>query len=407
MSESEAAVVVTSGVKVEKAAAAAAAASAIATSGATDSAVSALRFIDIGANMTDSMFNGMYRGKSKHNGDLRDVLRRAALHGVERIIITGTSLEESRAALDLARHWNSESVIDHCAGIDAAAAADSDTKAAAEVSEMTPSVPVLSLPRLSVTVGCHPTRCDEFAADPDAYERDLRALIAEAGPLAVAVGECGLDYARTQFCAPETQRTYFRRQIDIARDTGLPMFLHLRDAHDDFLDIIRDHSPVAAAAAAAEAAATTTGEEGGGGGGGGISGGVVHSYDGTLDVARELEALGFYIGINGCSLRTVENLETASSLSQERVLLETDAPWCEIRRTHAGAAYLTREWPQKKADKWASGHLVKSRNEPCRIVDVLDVLAAARNQNPVTLAEAAYQNTLRLFFSAESESPSS
>ena len=66
---------------------------------ASEAGAPTVSFIDIGANLTDDMFQGIYRGSRKHDADLPDVLQRAWSAGVARIMITGTSLAESRAAL--------------------------------------------------------------------------------------------------------------------------------------------------------------------------------------------------------------------------------------------------------------------------------------------------------------------
>eukprot|EP00045_Choanoeca_perplexa_P009531 m.92253 g.92253 ORF g.92253 m.92253 type:complete len:111 (+) comp14940_c1_seq12:337-669(+) len=78
----------------------------------------------------------------------------------------------------------------------------------------------------------------------------------------IAVGETGLDYARLEFCQRETQLKYFKQQIELALELDKPMFLHLRDAHSDFIDMMKalEKRPK----------------------------GVVHSYDGPLDAAMQL-----------------------------------------------------------------------------------------------------------------------
>ena len=161
-----------------------------------------LPLIDIGANLTDPMYQGTYNGKARHEPDYDLVLERAAAAGVERVIVTGGTLEESRRALALA--------------------AQSE--------------------RLACTVGVHPTRCGEFeaGAGPEAHLRALRGVVASGRGKVVAIGECGLDYDRLQFCDRATQLKYFELQFRLAEETGLPMFLHNRNTGGDFARVVRE-----------------------------------------------------------------------------------------------------------------------------------------------------------------------
>lgn len=297
------------------------------------------KFIDIGANLTDEMYQGVYHGSKKHEADLDQVLKRAWDAGLTRMIITGTSLSDSKTALELAKTND----------------------------------------QLFSTVGCHPTRCGEFEkdeADPEAYLEGLLQLSLDNRENVVAIGECGLDYDRTQFCAPEIQRKYFEKQISLAEVTGLPMFLHCRNAASDLLKILSPYREK-------------------------ISGGVVHSFDGTKEEAQQIMELDLYIGLNGCSLKTEENLAVAASIPAERLLIETDCPWCEIRPTHAGHKHIKTNFPNKKKEKWQSGVMVKSRNEPNCLIQVLEVLAAIRKEDPDELAESLYKNSMKLFFPSD------
>ncbi|KAJ2958779.1 hypothetical protein NQZ79_g5695 [Umbelopsis isabellina] len=251
--------------------------------------------IDIGINLTDGMFRGMYRGKQGHADDFDLVLERARKAGVERMMITGGSLSESKEALELA-------------------------------------------------------------------ETD--------------------DYDRTHFCPIEIQKKYFLRQFDLAEETGLPMFLHCRNTGSDFNDMIRANRTR-------------------------FKGGVVHSFTGTMQEMTDLIELGLFIGINGCSLKTEENIEVVKAIPEDKLMLETDAPWCEIRPTHASFKYWKNVDesiqslyvpPSKKKEKFERGFMVKSRNEPCAMGQVLYVVAAIRGLEPQELAEKVWKNTCQVFF---------
>jgi len=135
---------------------------------------------------------------------------------------------------------------------------------------------------LYCTVGCHPTRCQEFErhdGGPDAYLSALNDLILANKGKVVAVGECGLDYDRTQFCDKETQLKYFASQLELSSSSGLPLFLHCRNAAADLLRVLR--------------------EEAERGNGPPRPTGVVHSFDGSEEEAAEILAMGLHIGING------------------------------------------------------------------------------------------------------------
>lgn len=85
------------------------------------------------------------------------------------------------------------------------------------------------------------------------------------------------------------------------------------------------------------------------------------------------------VGINGCSLKTVENLEVMTHIPTDRLLLETDSPYCDVRPSHAGKHYVTTSHQAKDKKKYDPGMLVKGRNEPCNIVAVFEVVTGKDN----------------------------
>ncbi|KAJ1567848.1 TatD DNase, partial [Nowakowskiella sp. JEL0078] len=237
------------------------------------------------------------------------VIHRANLKGVQKLIITGGSLCESKEALDLA-------LTNDC---------------------------------LYSTVGCHPTRSNEFEENPEFYFNELLRLASgEYGKSAapekrkiVAIGECGLDYDRLEFCPKYIQKKYFLQQFELAELTGLPMFLHNRNTSGDFIQIVRENRQR-------------------------FSNGVSHSFTGSLNEALELCNLNIFIGINGCSLKTEDNLEVVSKIPAEWLMLETDSPWCDIRPSHASFKYLSAPSDVWKK-KYIAGELFKGRNEPSQM----------------------------------------
>jgi len=164
----------------------------------------------------------------------------------------------------------------------------------------------------------------------------------------VAIGEIGLDYYR-DLSPRDTQRTVFVRQIDVARQMNMPFIIHDRDAHKDVMDIIRSEAK-------------------------GLIG-VLHCFSGSLEMAKEIIKLGFYISIAGpVTFKNAAKLpDIVASVPQERLLVETDCP------------YLT---PHPHRGK---------RNEPAYVRLVAEQVASLRGIELSALAEITSANTKRLF----------
>jgi TatD DNase family protein len=155
--------------------------------------------------------------------------------------------------------------------------------------------------------------------------------------------------------------------------------LHNRNSAADFIQIIKEHRSS-------------------------FTAGVVHSFDGTWEEAQAMiQDLDLYIGINGCSLRTAQNLDTVKQIPLDRLMIETDAPWCDIRSTHASFQFAKdvvdkEPWETEKKEKFEFGSRVKGRNEPCTLPQILHVIARLKDMNPEEVAEQVYSNTCRVFF---------
>lgn len=182
--------------------------------------------------------------------------------------------------------------------------------------------------------------------------QELSAL--SAVPEVVAVGECGLDYFRN-FSPREHQIAAFRRQLDLAASVRKPVFLHQRDAHDDFLAIMREFRPQ-------------------------LFGGVAHCFTAGTSEARAYLELDLHIGITGwiCDERRGLHLrEVVREIPLDRLLIETDAPYL-----------LPRDLKPKPQSR---------RNEPRYLTHVLDAIAEARGEPRERIAIATTENALRLF----------
>ena len=106
-----------------------------------------------------------------------------------------------------------------------------------------------------------------------------------------------------------------------------------------------------------------------------FSTGVVHSFTGDAEELQEIIDLDLYIGINGCSMKTEENCEIVKQVPLDRIMLETDAPYCDIRNSHHSAQYVKTKFPKCTRKKYKAEKVLKDRNEPCTMIQVLEAVA--------------------------------
>jgi TatD DNase family protein len=161
------------------------------------------------------------------------------------------------------------------------------------------------------TVGVHPCSTQQFDKHPhgpDAALKELKDLAIKARDSghAVAFGEIGLDYDRLFLAPKESQLKYFETQLDVATELHMPLFLHSRACSEDFERLLKarlNRLPKR---------------------------GLVHSFTGTIEEMRRIVEMGFDVGINGCSMKTEENVAVVKEVPLERLQIESDGPWVSL-----------------------------------------------------------------------------
>lgn len=243
--------------------------------------------------------------------DLPEVLSNARDNGVTKIITVGTDLESSQEAIALATN------------------------------------PEFNAPKTGVelfaTIGLHP---HDAKSAPETLDQ-LTALARQNKDKIVAIGECGLDYYRNNSPRAD-QIKAFESQIELALELNLPLIFHVRDAWDDFFDIVANTENIR---------------------------GVIHSFTGGPEQVEAANQNGLYFGLNGIMTFTKDQtqLEAAKLIPADKLLLETDCP------------YLS---PVPLRGK---------RNEPANIAIIAKFLAELRGVDLADLAKQTTANADKLF----------
>lgn len=252
---------------------------------------------DTGVNLFSSQFDA----------DRHEVMLRAKAAGVSQMLLIASDLAEARLNLDWCQQY------EHC----------------------------------RTTAGIHP---HQASAAADGWQQQLTILLQQ--PQVVAVGECGLDFNR-DFSPRPVQQQVFAEQLQLAKHSGKPVYLHQRDAFDCQLAILQEQH---------------------------ISHGVAHCFTGDTAQLRAWLDLGLYIGITGwvCDERRGQDLQQAVAyIPSDRILLETDAP------------YLL---PRTLKPRPAGG-----RNEPSLLTAIATQVAMLKGCSLPELALQCWQNSQKLF----------
>jgi len=264
-----------------------------------------MQLVDIGANLTHASFRD----------DLDAVVARARQAGMVRIIVTGTTVDESRQAADLSSKDGF----------------------------------------LFSTAGVHPHHARDCGPGTIPALRELAKH-----PRVVAIGECGLDFNRNYSPHPD-QEKWFVAQLELGVELAKPLFLHSRDAHPRFSEILKNFKLPKA---------------------------VAHCFTGSAEELRSYLDLGLYIGITGwiCDERRGAHLlELVKEIPREKLLLETDAPYLTPRDLH----------PQPKA----------RRNEPSFLPHIARRVAKALGRSVEEIALETTKNA-KAFFGLDESRPS-
>lgn len=123
----------------------------------------------------------------------------------------------------------------------------------------------------------------------------------------------------------------------------------------------------------------------------------MHSFTGTENELNELLALDLYIGINGISLKTEENVNVVKQIPLDKLMLETDCPYCDIVKKSPAHGFIKTQFQMKDMKKYEEGKLVKRRNEPCKIIQVCEAVAGLKGVSVEEVANAAYENAVNVF----------
>ena len=259
------------------------------------------KYVDIGVNLTGSSFKK----------DVEQVIERALEAGVKQLIVTGTDSLHSEQALLLTEQYESVCY---------------------------------------ATVGLHPHHAGDYSSVLDS---ELRDMLKHKN--AVAVGECGLDFNRN-FATRKEQIRAFEAQLEIAIDLQKPLFLHQRDAHEDFVSMIKSCRS-------------------------NLDKIVAHCFTGTIEEVNDYVLLDMHVGVTGwiCDERRGASLQQAvGHIPLDRIMLETDAPYL-----------LPRDLKEKPVQK--------GRNEPYFLPHIARAVAKHMQLEEDQLITAAYENSRRFF----------
>ncbi len=198
---------------------------------------------------------------------------------------------------------------------------------------------------LHFTIGIHPHSASSMIKNKDKFIEFVDKNI--NNPKCFGIGECGLDYNR-MFSQKEDQINAFNIQIELAKKYNKPLYLHCRDAYDDFIKVLKEQN---------------------------YYNGLVHCFTGNIVQALELTSLGFKLGITGWIFDKRRNKDLVQVIKDKRIkiemlVVETDAPWMPL-------------YPNKESTPTDTGYIVEE-------------IAKLKNMDLITCGKTIYNNSIQL-----------
>jgi TatD DNase family protein len=210
-------------------------------------------------------------------------------------------------------------------------------------------IQIQDLSKYFITAGIHPHNANEVLNMGD---QKLLDILKPVKPH--AIGETGLDYFRN-ISPPDIQRDSFGMHIEVAKELGLPLYLHQRDSHDDFIQIIKDHSN-------------------------NLPRFVVHCFTGSQKELEDYLNLGAYIGLTGwvCDEKRNKDLRVSiKNIPLDRLMIETDCPYL-----------IPKNLPQKPN---------RNINEPKYLPHIASEISQLMDISLEELQKETYHNSIRFF----------
>ncbi|XBW37901.1 hypothetical protein QEN19_003481 [Hanseniaspora menglaensis] len=344
------------------------------------------KLVDIGLNLIDAQFKGDYNNKNKHPSDIKCVINRMLENDVQKCMLTSSCIDEYYANSELCEQYST------------------------------------LVPSIGFTVGVHPCSSMDMIIkheDNETIQTDgeldiskfnklktiWKELLVNETKYFMAFGEFGLDYDRIHYASKDIQVKVFDKQLEIISELTKNLnnrppafFLHMRNCDDDLLALLDKYTFHKNQIF------------------------IIHSFTDSLPLMKKILARdNFFLSFNNCSLRTEEGLENLKHCPIDRMFLETDSPWCGIRKTHPSYPILTKALEQnknilfykeqqyeilkkKKINAWfetngldKNNYLIQDRHEPCELWKVYLLVSALKNCSYKEIVDSLWENSQKVF----------